>query len=196
MPKSKLQAVARLVSEVGSPSVVATLFLAGLPLLHAGTSWTHAVLAAAFVTVVPTMALVIMRRRGLVSDRHVTRRSQRLPIMVVAGVSIGLAFVVLALVDAEPALFQEVVGILIGLAVCTVITTFWKISIHSAVGTYVVLAATAPMAIGGPALAIGFSALMGWSRVTLRHHTPSQVLAGQAVGIAVYLVRTLVLLAV
>lgn len=196
MPKSKLQAVARLVSEVGSPSVVATLFLAGLPLLHAGVSWTHAFLAATFVTVVPTLTLVIMRRRGLVSDRHVTRRSQRLPIMVVAGVSIGVAFAVLALVDADPVLFQEVAGILLGLVVCMAITMVWKISIHSAVGTYVALAATAPLAIGGPALAIGFSALTGWSRVTLKHHTPSQVLAGQTVGIAVYLVRTLVLLAV
>lgn len=196
MHKSKLQAVAGLVSEVGSPSVVATLFLAALPLLHPGVSWTHAVLAATFVTVVPTLALVVMRKRGLVSDRHVTRRSQRLPIMVVAGLSIGLAFAVLALVHAKPALFQEVSGILLGLVVCLSITTVWKISIHSAVGTYVALAATAPMPVGGPALALGFSTVMGWSRVTLEHHTPGQVLAGQIVGAAVYLARTFVLLAV
>ncbi len=174
--------------------MLATLFLIGQPLLHPQVSWGHALLAATFVTLIPTLVLIAMRQRGIVGDRHVTTRSQRAPILIIAGLSIAVGFVVLALVHADPLLFGEVGGILLGLVVCFGITVFWKVSIHGAVATYVALAATAAVPLFGPVAALLFSSFIGWSRVRIGHHTASQVMAGQVVGCAVYLVRSLFLL--
>lgn len=111
--------------------------------------------------------------------------------MIVAGLSILGGFVALAAVQAAPALFLEVGGIMLGLIVCFAITMFWKVSIHCAVATYVGLAATATAPLVGPVAALLFSSLIGWSRVRISHHTPSQVLAGQIVGCAIYLARAI-----
>lgn len=194
MRKSNVQVVAHLLSDIGSPSVLATLFLVGQPLLHQEVPWGHAMLASMFVTIIPTMGLIVMRKRGAVSDRHVTQRAQRAPVMILAGLSILVGFAVLGLVHSPPVLFQEVAGVLLGLIVCFVITRVWKVSIHVAVGTYVALAATAPLPLVGPVVALALSSAIGWSRVRISHHTPSQVLAGQLVGCAVYLARVFFLL--
>lgn len=130
-----------------------------------------------------------MRRKKLVSDMHVTERSQRAPVLLVAAVSMILGTILLLLANAELVLFQEIGGIFIGLAVCFAVTLCWKVSIHSAVATYVALAATSGIPIIGPVIALLFSAVIGWSRVQIRHHTPSQVLVGQIIGCGVYLIR-------
>ncbi|GAA4378147.1 hypothetical protein [Paeniglutamicibacter cryotolerans] len=191
MHTSKLHTTAKVISDIGSPTIVATLFLIGLPLIHPEISWAHAALATLFVTLIPTLALILMRHRGMVGDRHVTVRSQRGPIMAVAGLSIILGLVLLVLTSAEKQLFAEVGGIFLGLAVCSAITVFWKVSIHGAVATYVGLMATATIPLVGPVIALLFSSVIGWSRVQLGHHTPAQVLVGQAVGCAVYLAKVL-----
>lgn len=189
MHTSKLQRAAKIISDLGSPTIVATLFLIGQPLLHPEVSWSQAFLAATFVTLIPTLALIAMRYRGIVGDRHVTVRPQRIPVLIAAAVSIVLGIGLLMLVQASTVLFQEIGGIFLGLAVCFALTLFWKVSIHSAVATYVVLAATAAFPIGGPVVALLFSAIIGWSRVQIGHHTSSQVLGGQIVGCVIYFAR-------
>lgn len=189
MHTSKQAAVAKIISDLGSPIVTASLFLLAQPLLHPQIPWIQALVATVFVTLIPTTALILMRRRKLVGDMHVTERSQRAPVLVIAAISIASGALLLLLVNAELVLFQEIAGIFIGLAVCFAITLFWKVSIHSAVATYVALAATSGIPIIGPVIALLFSAVIGWSRVQIRHHTPSQVLVGQIIGCGVYLIR-------
>lgn len=77
-----------------------------------------------------------------------------------------------------------VVAMLAGLAVALAVTAFWKISVHTAVagGTVSVLVLTYGSAV---ALTAPLVALIGWSRVELRDHTPMQVLVGGIVGASV-----------
>lgn len=189
MQTNKGQTVGKIISDLGSPIVTATIFLLAQPLLHPQVSWFQALVATVFVTLIPTAGLIFMRRKKLVSDMHVTERSQRAPVLLVAAVSMILGTILLLLANAELVLFQEIGGIFIGLAVCFAVTLFWKVSIHSAVATYVALAATSGIPIIGPVIALLFSAVIGWSRVQIRHHTSSQVLVGQIIGCGVYLIR-------
>lgn len=189
MHTSKQEAVAKIISDLGSPIVTASLFLLAQPLLHPQIPWIQALVATVFVTLIPTAALILMRRRKIVGDMHVTERSERAPVLVVAAISIVSGALLLLLVNAELVLFQEIAGIFIGLAVCFAITMFWKVSIHSAVATYVALAVTASIPVIGPVVALLFSAVIGWSRIKVLHHTASQVLGGQVIGCCIYLVR-------
>jgi membrane-associated phospholipid phosphatase len=68
-----------------------------------------------------------------------------------------------------------------GLVVFTVVTLWWKMSIHAGVagGTALVL-----VAVYGPVtlIAAPFALLSCWARVRLSAHTPAQVVAGALVG--------------
>jgi membrane-associated phospholipid phosphatase len=73
---------------------------------------------------------------------------------------------------------------LVTLAGLMAITVKWKISVHSAVSS----GAVAMLALAyGPWMLAGYVlvALVGWSRIALRDHTPAQVVAGAALGAAI-----------
>ena len=71
-----------------------------------------------------------------------------------------------------------------GVAVALLISTFWKISIHTSVtaGSATILA----LVFGPAALVLGsLVAAVAWARVRLRAHSVSQVIVGAAVGAGV-----------
>jgi membrane-associated phospholipid phosphatase len=75
-----------------------------------------------------------------------------------------------------------------GLLAVMVANIFWKVSIHTSIAAFFVLyqltVVPAPIVFtAGIALLV----LLGWSRVTLRAHTPDQVVAGAGIGVLVYL---------
>ncbi|MET9386982.1 hypothetical protein ABZY09_39695 [Streptomyces sp. NPDC002928] len=80
---------------------------------------------------------------------------------------------------------QEMIGLVIAMMVTllalTAVTFVWKISVHQAVAAGSVTMIT--VAYGGWAL-LGFAlvALVGWSRVALRDHTPAQAFSGTVLG--------------
>ena len=68
-----------------------------------------------------------------------------------------------------------------GFASCWVVTLVWKLSIHAAVvaGAVTILV----QVFGLPLLVLApLVALVCWSRVALRDHTPAQTVAGAALG--------------
>ena len=81
-------------------------------------------------------------------------------------------------------LFALVAAMVTGITVTLTITTFWKISIHTATagGTLAV-----HILEYGPALWAGLAlvAAVGWARVALRDHTTAQVTAGSLVGFTI-----------
>jgi membrane-associated phospholipid phosphatase len=73
------------------------------------------------------------------------------------------------------------VAMLVTLFACTIVTRWWKISLHSAVAG----GAVATLALlYGPFLLVlvPFVVLIGWSRVAVRDHTVTQVIAGALIG--------------
>jgi membrane-associated phospholipid phosphatase len=75
-------------------------------------------------------------------------------------------------------------AIAVGVACGWVITLWWKISVHAAIAAG---AATVLTLVFGPALLAAWPlvALIAWSRVQVGDHTPTQVLADVALGVAV-----------
>ncbi|OIH82129.1 hypothetical protein BLJ79_20665 [Arthrobacter sp. UCD-GKA] len=182
---------ARYVTEILSPAILVSVLLLLQPLLTPGTTWPQALVAFFFVTGLPFGALLWMRHRGKVTDHHVGDRRQRAPVMMMAGTSLVVGAVLLFVLDAPAGLFSAVGTIFLGLLVCLLANLVWKLSVHSAVAAFVGLELLAPLGQVGPALALVLAATVGWSRIELKDHTSTQVLAGLVVGCAVYAVGLL-----
>ncbi|WP_306367880.1 phosphatase PAP2 family protein [Nocardiopsis sp. CC223A] len=177
---------ARVVTEVFAPGVlvIAVLLAVGWYSTHslAGLGW--GLLSALFCGIVPYAIIILGVRLRWWTDRHVRERRQRFVplLMVIACVTLGTA--TLVLLDAPRELFALVVAMLTALIVTLAITAMWKISVHTAVagGVSVVLLLTygALTAVTVPLIAV-----IGWSRVRLRDHTPAQTVVGAVFGAAV-----------
>lgn len=140
--------------------------------------------AALFAAVLPFGYIVRQVRRGRLTDHHIEVREQRrVPLVFgVASVLTGLALLVG--LGAPRELLALLAAGAVGLAVCALVTHWWKLSIHSAVagGSVVVLATVYGPPLLATVLVLG---AIGWARVRLAAHTPAQVVVGALVGAAV-----------
>lgn len=181
-PTRERLTLARIITEVFAPTVLVGGLLLAQPLLTPGVTWLQAATAAVFTVGLPFVLVLVLKHRGAVTDHHVGVREHRAPILVAAAVSLGLGALLLMLLQAPAALFGEIGGVFIGLVLCLLVNLVWKLSVHSAVVAYVALALLVPIPAVGPVLALLLVATVGWSRVTLKAHTPAQVVAGYAAG--------------
>lgn len=173
--------LARVLSHVLAPTILATALLLLTPLRFPSVPWSQALLATTFTTLIPWAVLGWARATGKVSNVHVTEREQRWPLLLVALVSILCGIGLMVLTHAQAMMIREVLLILAGLLITGAITLVWKISIHVAVASFVFLHTFADQTYG-PYLAVAMVALTSWSRVKISHHTSSQVFAGAIVG--------------
>ena len=178
--------LARIVTEVSSPTVLVGILLLLQPVLTPGVTWLQGVTAALFTVGLPFAGILVLKRRGRVTDHHVGVRTQRAPILAASAVSLGIGALLLVLLDAPAAMFGEIGGVFIGLVICLAANLVWKLSVHSAVAAYVGLTLLAPVPAVGAALALLLASATGWSRVKLGDHTPTQVLAGHIAGCLVF----------
>jgi len=144
-----------------------------------GALWGLA--AALFVGVLPYAGVLLAVRHGKLSSRHIPRRVHRLAPIVLTAASVTVGVALLVLLGAPRDLVALVVAMLGGLAATGLVTTVWKISMHTAVaaGTSVILAL-----VFGPWLlfTLALPVAVGWSRVHLHAHTRAQVIVGGALG--------------
>jgi membrane-associated phospholipid phosphatase len=175
---------ARIASEVLAPAVL----VAGLLLVvgwHAGdqpgVSRWWGLPGVLFTVGIPLAYVLRGVRQGRLSSHHIPEREhRRIPLLFgIASVTVGL--LALALLGAP----REVLALLaaggVGLVVFTVVTHWWKMSIHAGVAAGTVATLTAiygPLAL----LCVPLVLLAGWSRVRLSAHTSAQVIAGALVG--------------
>jgi membrane-associated phospholipid phosphatase len=177
--------VARIVTEVLSPAVVAV----ALPLAVAWHATGQSVLAtvawgvvvAVFFSVLPMVFLVRGARKGRWEGHWVRDRADRTVPLLVCLLSAMVGMVIMLTGGAPDELLALSWAMIITLAVCLVVTRWWKISVHAAVagGAVVMLAF-----VYGPwmlSLAL-LAALVCWARVEVEDHTPAQVTLGALVG--------------
>jgi membrane-associated phospholipid phosphatase len=179
--------VARLVGELLSPPpilVVLALIVAwdSSPTPAMAILWGG--IAALFASVLPYALILRGVRQGRLSDKNISLREQRIRFAAVAIASILTGLTVLAALDAPADMVALQASIAAGVACGWVITLWWKISVHAAIAAG---AATVLLLVFGLALLVIWPlvALIAWSRVQIGDHTPAQVLAGIALGIAV-----------
>lgn len=96
-------------------------------------------------------------------------------------VSTTVGLLILVLGSAPRDVLALDVAMLATLIACTVITQWWKISLHAAVAGG---AAATLVVIYGPLLLVTVPvvALVAWSRVVVRDHTVAQVVVGTLAG--------------
>lgn len=176
--------VAKVITEVGAPWVSNILGSIAVGVLAGSVAWG---VVLALLTAIAPMALIFgaMKVRGG-GDHHVSDRSQR-PLILLLILVIQVIGVVVEIAAGAPAVVIAftVVGV-VTLVVTGVITAAlkWKVSLHVAVSTSIVVF----LALAGHSwlwlLLLVWVALVGWSRVTLKAHTPMQVLVGFVCGVA------------
>lgn len=140
-----------------------------------GLGW--GLLAALLVGVAPYTWILYSVKCGRFVSRHIPDRAQRILPLAVAAAWVAAGVVLLALLGAPRELVALVIAMLASLAVTGVITTRWKVSLHTAVSAGAVTILTLTF---GPALiATGLVVVaIGWSRVRRRDQTSAQVVVG------------------
>jgi len=173
------------VSNILAPPVVWTV-LAPLIALQTTSSTSQAVQLAAvyviFVCIIPSLYIFWQFRRGVISDIHLPRSSDRLRpfIVTAAGAAITLAIYLLGHIEGKMLVFA--LATLVQISILGIFTAVWKISIHAT-------------CIGSAAMAVGlwFGLLSGLmmiplvllvvaARLRLLRHTIFEVISGLLVG--------------
>ena len=179
--------VARGVSEVFSPLLVNAVLLFVIALHRAptpvrGLEW--AAIAITFVTLIPQAIIVLGVRRNRLSDRHVRVRAQRPGLIAIALFSIIVGLGILVALQASRELLALLAAMLVGLVVTLLVTLFWKVSLHTSTFAGAV---TILVLAFGPIFALAYPLviLIGWARVKVSDHSPSQAATGAVLGLVV-----------
>jgi membrane-associated phospholipid phosphatase len=179
--------LARGISEVTNPLFVAcptffvVAFASAPDMLHALLWW---LIAVAGISIAPFLFVLRGVREGRYSDHHVSIREQRLIPLAFGLGSIGIAFLLLFLLHASPVLMATMTGVIVVLLIATIITRFWKISLH-VVG--IAGAVTVCVLLFGPRLLLlaPLVAIVAWARWQVGAHTPLQAVAGTVLAVSV-----------
>lgn len=177
---------ATILTEVFAPAVLVTMLLLLSSVVPYGmrAGLLLGLLAVAFMTVLPFTAVVLLTRRGKLTDRHIGRRSQRAPVLAGAIMSAIFGFGILAVLDAPTGLLRMVLSVLAGIVVVLLVNLVWKLSAHTAVAAFFAVALVVYFGCWGFIAAV-VPAGVGWSRVRLGAHSPAQVLVGGIVGLLI-----------
>jgi membrane-associated phospholipid phosphatase len=181
------------VSHLASPPIFG-LALIGLIGFTVGTSagWYWAVSYLALAAGVPCLYLLWLYRRGELHDLHLPVREQRIRPLIVTLVATAAAGALLAWAGAPRPLLLLAAVNTAQTALFLAISLRWKTSFHTvAAANFAVLA----LALGGvnalPALLL--IPLVGWARIRLRRHSPSEATTGVLIGMATMLIALWVL---
>ena len=184
---SMIQRVARNSTEVPQPPLVLSmlLFLAAVRDGGGVTALLPGLVAAVTICLAPLLVVVILARRGKLTDHHVGDKKQRRPVMLWTLASALVGCGILTLINTPVTVWALIAGILGGILALIIVSPFWKVSGHAmTLGGATISSAilfgvwSIPFVIAAP--------LVCWSRVYLKDHTLSQVLAGFVTGLVVF----------
>lgn len=177
---------ARWVTEVGAPAVLVTvlLFLSSVSSLGGLRGLLYGLVAALFVTGIPFLCVILLARRGRLSDHHISVRTQRAPVLAGACLSLAIGLIVLQILSAPLRLTFMIISVLAGILAVLSVNLVWKLSAHAAVASFFMVAMVVLFGWAGVFSAV-VPLAVGWSRVRLGAHTAAQVIAGTVVGVLV-----------
>jgi hypothetical protein len=171
--------MAQWISQIGSPPLT-TLVGAAFLFYVVPVSWMGFLLFACFSVVIPLVYVWWLLRCGKIGDMHMMHRHERHKPLMMACLSNGVGLGMLhwgdfAIAFQWFALVQCVITLLF-----LIITPWFKISLHSAsAGVLFLLSVHLSDYVVAPVIMLG---LICWSRIFLKRHTSTQVLAGCVIG--------------
>ncbi|MBI3620171.1 hypothetical protein HY214_03460 [Candidatus Roizmanbacteria bacterium] len=186
-----MKKLAKLVSLILGPQFVwpltllICLFYSGL---HGVRLLSAVVVLVILNLVVPFGYIYYAFKKKQISDLDLTRRQERYRPIVVAFLTtvISLLF---AYFFTNAFLFKLLLLVLFLLLVNSLITFFWKISLHMGVNVIMALVINLVLGARQPVLYLTFP-LIFWSRLVLKKHTVAQLLAAIAVNAAIIFLFT------
>ncbi|HEY6287237.1 MAG TPA: phosphatase PAP2 family protein [Ktedonobacteraceae bacterium] len=182
--------IARHVSNILAPATISLPFILLVAFYQAKdqrTAFIYACITLFFLSVGPLLYIIIGVRLGKLSDIDVTRRSQRAGPFIFGIVSVMIGWLVLTLANGPRNLQTVMIISVFSGIIMMVITFWWKISMHaSSLGGVATMLTVLYGAVMLPLFVL--LVLVSWSRVILRRHTVTQVIAGSLAGIVLSLV--------
>ncbi len=176
--------VARVVSHLASPPLMVSAITIALALRLGGWAWTWGAVYLLAAVLAPLSYLIMLVRRGLVTDLDVRLREQRTRPLLLAALCSALAFLLLLAGVAPVPMVTVAASFLVQAVAIYIITLRWKISVHCAVAAG---AATTVWALWGqPVVLLLGLPLVAWSRVRLRRHSVLQTMVGALLGLSVF----------
>lgn len=182
LPLTRDRRVARWISRFTSPPLLAATgsMLTAIRVSESG-AWLWALFSISFTIFVPAAFILVLRKRGKVTDFDVFVREQRFwPYMVSVSCAL-IAWLVMALAHA-PGLFILIsAAAAIQAIVMFLVNLKWKISVHASGTACFAVLSWQLFGLPGASLLLAIP-LVAWSRVRLGRHTTGQVIAGSALG--------------
>jgi membrane-associated phospholipid phosphatase len=182
--------IARHVSNILAPATISLPFILLVAFYQAQdklSALLFACITLFFLSVGPLLYIIIGVRLGILSDIDVSRRSQRVGPFIFGIVSATIGWIILSLTDAPRNLQTVMIITVFSGIIMMVITLWWKISMHAS--SFGGVATMLTVLYGAVMLPLFILLIfVSWSRVVLRRHTVSQVIAGSLAGIVLSLV--------
>ena len=194
--------LAKIISGIFHPLLIASFGM--IILLHMNTyvGATIPLQARQFILIIifvntafiPTIAIFMLKRLGLIEDVYITRRSERLLPLLITALLYMFTFYLLKKLALPSLIYYYVMGACLIVLSSLIITLRWKISIHMTsmggltgflIATSLLLRADLLYVI---VLSFFLSGLIGSARLRLHAHTPAQVYAGFLLGMIAMLV--------
>ncbi len=173
---------ARIVSGILSPLsiAIAAVAVAGYAINdESALSWIALYIALSILP--PTLYIMYLVRKGIVTDFHLNVRKERTKPFLIMTANTAVVFLVMLLLGAPKLILIVIATAILQLFFMLLITLRWKISGHcTAVAGLVVLA----LALFGENLLPStlLIPLVAWSRIRLKRHTLVQTVAGSFMG--------------
>lgn len=187
---TKRKHIAGHVSNILAPATISLPFILLVAFYQAQdklSALLFACITLFFLSIGPLLYIIIGVRLGILSDIDVSRRSQRVGPFIFGIVSATIGWIILSLMDGPRNLQTVMIITVFSGIIMMIITLWWKISMHaSSLGGVAAMLTVLYGAVMLPLFVL--LVLVSWSRVVLRRHTVSQVLAGSLAGIVLSLV--------
>jgi membrane-associated phospholipid phosphatase len=178
--------LARTISYLLAPATISVpmiLLVAFYQARSIASALAYGVTTLFFLSIGPFAYILLGVRLGKLSDVDVSRRSERVGPFLFGLLSVCLGWFALMLMHGPARLITILLLTMVSGLVMMIITLWWKISLHaSSLATAATMLTVLYGAIMLPIFVL--LALVSWSRVVLRRHTPAQVVAGSLLGIA------------
>lgn len=140
-----------------------------------------AFLCLAFTMIIPYLYVYILNRKKLIDDLHIPNRENRIKPLIITTVSNIIGFTILYILKAPLFLKTMILAVIVSNIIIGIITYFWKISIHTAWITFIVI--TFIILFGRwMMLLLPLIPVIGWSRVKIKRHTITQVITGSVIS--------------
>ena len=178
--------IAQFFSNLFSPPLTVVYgIIISAPFLDTTSPWLWAAAFIFLFLIPPILYVIYLCKIGLVSDFHLSIRTQRLRPLLLIIMNTIFWLIVFYVMDSPKYLIVLAGSCLILVVLMFLITLFWKMSGHGAAAGGICVVSLSLLG----ELAIPFTVLIpiiAWSRVRLERHSISQTLVGFLLGVMVF----------